>query len=225
MGYFRRDKVYIETPAVKIYLRERRRLKLVDSIMHRNVLLDGQNVRQLVLPDSYPQIALKRVHDDAGHQGKETILWLAKQRFHWPGLEKVVNRNVEQCGGRKTPIRPTAGLVPIETTRPMQLVCIDFVSLERSNGGYDNTLVITDHFTRYAKAIPCKIQAANATAKALFEHFILFYSFPEQLHSDQAKNFESRVIREMCKLANVQKTRTTPYHPMGNGSAEQFLSS
>ena len=69
------------------------------------------------------QIALKGVHYDTGHQGKE----MTKQRFHWPGLEKDVNRIVEQCGRcirRKTPIRPTASFVPIETTRPMQLVVL-----------------------------------------------------------------------------------------------------
>jgi hypothetical protein len=94
--------------------------------------------------------------------------------------------------------------------------------VDKCKGGYEDVLVITDHFTRYAKAIPCRNQKANTTAKALFEHFIAHYSFPEQLHSDQGRNFESQVIKELCKLANVQKTRTTPFHPMGNASAERF---
>ncbi|XP_060586006.1 uncharacterized protein LOC132741766 [Ruditapes philippinarum] len=119
-------------------------------------------------------------------------------------------------------VAKVAELVPIKTSRPMQLVCMDFLKLEKSKGGYEDVLVITDHFTRYAKAIPCRNQKATTTARALYEHFIVHYSFPEQLHSDQGRNFGSRVIKELCKIANVRKTRTTPFHPMGNPSAERF---
>ena len=35
-------------------------------------------------------------------------------------------------------------------------------------------------------------------------------------------NFESKVIRKLCDIADIKKTRTTPYHPMGNGMVERF---
>lgn len=35
-------------------------------------------------------------------------------------------------------------------------------------------------------------------------------------------NFESKVVRELCQLFGIKKTRTTPYHPIGNGSVERF---
>jgi len=106
----------------------------------------------------------------------------------------------------------------------MELICVDFLSLETSKGGYENILVITDHFSRYAQAFPTKNQLARTTAKILFENFILHYGFPTRIHSDQGPNFESELIRDLCDLAGIAKSHTTPYHPMGNGQVERFYS-
>ena len=84
--------------------------------------------------------------------------------------------------------------------------------------------MITDHFTRYAQAYASKTQTAQATAKLLWENFIRHYGFPEKFLSDQGRNFESELISELCKLAQVEKVHTTPYHPMTNGQCERFNS-
>lgn len=210
---------------IKSLLRDESRLSLQNGVLYRTATLDGDQIQQLVVPTSYRDIAFRGVHDDVGHPGREKSLWLARQRFYWPGIESDFAQRIKGCRPcvcRKTPQVPAAGLVPIETSRPMQLVCMDFLKLDKSMGGYEDVLVITDHFTRYAKAIPCRNQKATTTAKALYENFIVHYSFPEQLHSDQGRNFESKVIKELCRIANVRKTRTTPFHPMGNPSAERF---
>lgn len=126
-----------------------------------------------------------------------------------------------RCIRRKTP-PSTASLVNLTSSSPMAIVCIDFLSLERSKGGFEHILVITDHFTRYAQAYPTTNQTAKTTAKVLFEKFIVHYGFPNRIHSDQGANFESSLIKELCQLAGVIKSRTTPYHAMGNGMVERF---
>ena len=52
----------------------------------------------------------------------------------------------------------------------------------------------------------------------------MFFRFspPEQLHSDQGRQFESTLITGVCKLLQIQKTHTTPYHPQGDGLVERF---
>ncbi|KAI3376048.1 hypothetical protein L3Q82_016579, partial [Scortum barcoo] len=77
-------------------------------------------------------------------------------------------------------------------------------------------LVITDRFTKYAVAVPTKDQKATTVAKTLWEQFLVHYGFPERLLSDQGRDFESQLIKELCGLAGITKVRTTPYHPRGN---------
>lgn len=72
------------------------------------------------------------------------------------------------------------------------------------------------HFTKYAVAIPTKDQKASTVAKTLWEHFLVYYGFPERLHSDQGRDFESHTIKELCALAVIRKVRTSPYYPRGN---------
>ena len=88
--------------------------------------------------------------------------------------------------------------------------------------GVQNILVIRDHCTRYPQAIPTRNQTARTTGKALFDNFFVHYGFPARLHSDKAHNFESKVIMQLSKISGIKKTRTTPYHSMGNGQVERF---
>lgn len=62
---------------------------------------------------------------------------------------------------------------------------MDYLSLEPDGRGTKNILVITDHFTKYAVAIPTADQRAKTVAKTLWNSFFVHYGLPERPHSDQ----------------------------------------
>ena len=128
-----------------------------------------------------------------------------------------------RCIRRKT--QPdTAPLYNIEATQPLELVHLDYLQIEPSKGNIENVLIVTDHFTTYAKAYPSKSQTALATAKLLWNNFIIHYGFPNKIISDQGQNFESELLANLCEVAGVQMLRATPYHPQTNGQCERFNS-
>ena len=206
-----------DTPEVKSLLRIRKGLKLVKDILYRKTYTDNSSSKkvqwQLVVPKTYRSRALAGCHDDVGHQGRMRTLSLLRERFFWPGMQAEAMQHIMKCTRclrRKTPSH-VAPLQPIHVTQPLELVHMDYLSLEPSKGNIENVLVITDHFTRYALAYPSKTQTAQATARILWDNFICHYGFPEKFISDQGRNFESDLIKELCKIAGVKKLHTTKH--------------
>lgn len=50
---------------------------------------------------------------------------------------------------------------------------MDYLSLEPDGRGTKNVLVITDHFTKYAVAVPTTDQKEKTVAKALWNNFLV----------------------------------------------------
>lgn len=71
-----------ELPDLALWLREWRRLELMDGVLYRTRQENGQVIHQLALP--VRATALRSLHDDIGHLGIERTLDLVRSRFYWP---------------------------------------------------------------------------------------------------------------------------------------------
>ena len=86
--------------------------------------------------------------------------------------------NCERCVKRKKPTTERAPLVSIQTIEPLETVSMDFLTLEKSKGGFQHILVMIDHYTKYALAVPTKNMTAKTMATAFFNEFVVHYGLP-----------------------------------------------
>ena len=90
-----------------------------------------------------------------------------------------------------------------------------------SPNGNRYLLVIQDYFTKWAEAIPMLDQKASRITDAAVQLFSRV-GVPEVLHSDQGRNFESALLHQTLEAFGISKSRTTAYHPQGEGMVERL---
>ena len=145
----------------------------------------------MVLPQEYRCLAMEELHNDIGQLGRDKTLDLVRDRYYWPRMATDVEERVRKCVRCMVSkgVTAKAPLLNTVTTQPLELVCLEYLTLEMSRGGYENILVITDHFTRYALAIPTRNQTARTTAEMFINHFVVHYGLPKRIHTDQGIQF------------------------------------
>ena len=205
-------------------------LTIVEGILCRRFeSTDGKTTTtQVLVPDSLREEVLTDLHEGAlgGHLGIDKTHARVRERFYWPGYHDDVKdwcNRCPVCAARKSPIPlHRAPLKSIKTGYPLQLVAMDILGpFPESEAGNSYILVTADYFTRWTEAYAIPNQEAVTVAKKMTDEFFLRFSPPEQLHSDQGRNFESTVIAEVCKILAIKKSRTTPYHPQSDGLVER----
>ena len=72
----------------------------------------------------------------------------------------------------------------------MQVVAVDIMGpLPETDDGNKYVLVVVDYFTRWTEAYGIRNQEAATVAKKLVDEVFCRFSPPEQLHSDQGRQF------------------------------------
>ena len=172
-------------------------------------------------------MVLQELHNNMGHFGTKKTFDQIKTRFYWPGYERDVEswiKECEQCQKRKPPQpNPPAPLGTLQATAPFEIISWDIMGpLPIPSQGNKYILVVTDIFTKWVEAFALKDTTANTLATVLLDEIICRYGAPCTLHSDQGANLCSSVIQCLCALLGVSTTRTSAYHPEGNGQVERF---
>lgn len=216
------------SPQVLELCRQWDRIQEMNGVLYRQTQRPdgGEDLYQLLLPACLKEEVLQHLHHGHGHQGLERTTDLVRQRCYWPLMHKDIKdwgQRCERCTLAKavTPqIRVAMG--HLLASRPNEVLAIDFTLLEPSQDGKENVLIMTDVFSKFTQAIATKDQRASTVAYILVHEWFYKFGVPTRLHSDQGRNFESALISQLCSIYGTQKTRTTPWHPAGNGQCERF---
>ena len=88
--------------------------------------------------------------------------------------------------------------------------------------GHRYVLVMVDCFSRWTEACPLPDKTAISVTDAFFSNIVCRFGMPSVIHSDQGREFENKVMHELCLLGGSHKTKTTPYHPESDGLVERF---
>ena len=107
-----------------------------------------------VTPSEPRPSVLEYSHSSIGHLGLDKMLCQIKERYLWPGLCSDVHAYIKKCRWKTPKMRRQAPQESICMTRPMELVCINFLSLERSKGGYEHVLVSNGPLPQIFPSVP-----------------------------------------------------------------------
>ena len=172
---------------------------------------EDEDLLLFIVPRAHWIATLNGCHWDVGHQGHDHTLSLLQEHFWWPGMVNQMRQVIKTCRHclQYEGTTPKAPLCPIVATTPLDLLHVDFTSIETTmeldkSPRVANVLVFQDHFTKHVLAYVTPDQTAKTIAKFLYGGYISIFGAPARLLSDRGTSFTSSIIEELCKILGIQ---------------------
>jgi hypothetical protein len=83
-------------------------------------------------------------------------------------------------------------------------------------------LTVVDHFTKFAQAYPIRHHDAQTIAKILCSRYFSIFGIAKSVLTDNGRDFESVLMKELCTALQIDKLRTTFYKPSTNSACERW---
>ena len=125
----------------------------------------------IVMPQLYQHEILFRAHDAMGHKGIAKVVSRIQERHTWPGIRRSVGQYVSQCltfqQVRDRPGDVRFHLQNIQSGYFNELVQYDHLKICPSDNNNTGILVIIDHFSKVAEAVPCSHEDYDAVTTSM----------------------------------------------------------
>jgi len=192
-------------------------------VLQNQVLVrrDGDAV-QLVVPQSRRHQLFTHTHAGplAAHLGSQRMLAQLRRLYYWPGMRKDIDAWCRQCEGcaisrsRQVDIMVTfARSLPVHRwTSSPSTSCPAYLPPRMATNTSLSPLTTSLIGSRQYLCATQRHTRACA-------HFIVWATSP--ITQRPRSNFESKLVAELCSIAGINKTRTTPFHPRSDGKTER----
>lgn len=220
-----------ESLALKALRNEWARLVMKGELLFRRWESDDgtEVLLQLVLPRKFVLLVMERFHDSnvGGHMGRRRTFRLLNRQVYWYKMFSDVKlwiRCCDRCQRRKGPSKKAKAPLTIfnsgyRNERVSMDVCGPMITTVDGN---KLVIVFTDSFSKFTVAVPLKDQQARTVVEVFQERWLDIFGQPTEVHHDQGTNFESKLMKEFCDTYKIKQTRTTAFHPQGDGQVERF---
>ena len=121
----------------------------------------------------------------------------------------------------KVPRNVRFPLQSIQLSEFNEVVQIDHQKICMTDSGYNQVLVIIDHFRIYAETVPCITASAEETCDHLINTWIARHGCPMAFQSVKGTAFGGELTKELIRRSQVAQAHSTTYHSQTNGLVER----
>ncbi|KFD60497.1 hypothetical protein M514_27333 [Trichuris suis] len=151
---------------------------------------------------------------------------LVSQHYVWPAMNRDVGQWARSCMlcqktkvQRHTRSPPAVFNVP---DRRFDHVHLDLVGPLPASRGFSYLLSMIDRFTRWPEVVPISNASTTEVARAFLTTWIARFGIPTVITTDQGRQFQSSLWKELARFLGIQLAPTSAYHPQANGMVERL---
>ena len=116
---------------------------------------------------------------------------------------------------------PHATLFSVLTVGPFAKWGIDFMTCQTaSSAGHHYIIVAVDYFTKWAEAMPTRLNNGETSTLFIFNHVIARFGVPKELVSDHGSHFQNKMVDELEAKLGFRHAYASSYYPQANGQVE-----